>query len=181
LISLGLILIYVAVRFDIYFAPGALIALIHDPVGALVVYTIGRMDFDLPSVAAMLTVIGYSINNTIVIYDRVRETTPATTEPLSNDQMKEIVRKAVSDTLNRTMNSTLTTVFTTAAVFVFTDGAVRTFAACLTVGIIVGAYSSMLMAPSIYLWFRKNFFNPEVAAAAVKTGPTKEERERGVV
>jgi preprotein translocase subunit SecF len=179
LIALGLILVYVAVRFDIYFAPGALIALIHDPIGALCVYTIGRLDFDLPSVAAMLTVIGYSINNTIVIYDRVRETTPASTTPLSHEQMTAVVKKAVSDTLNRTVNSTLTTIATTVSVFVFTDGAVRTFAACLTVGILVGALSSTLMAPGIYLFFRKTFFQPD--AVPTKSGPTKEERERGIV
>jgi preprotein translocase subunit SecF len=180
LISLVLILVYVAVRFDIYFAPGALIALIHDPIGALCVYTIGRMDFDLPSVAAMLTVIGYSINNTIVIYDRVRETTPVSTAPLSLDEMRTVVANAVNTTLNRTLSSTLTTLFTSVSVWAFTDGAVRTFAACLSIGILIGAYSSILMAPAIYLFFRKTFFNPAVEAVQ-GTGPTKEERERGIV
>lgn len=179
IISMVLIAVYVAVRFDVFFAPGALIALMHDPVGALCVYTIGRMDFDLPSVAAMLTVIGYSIDNTIVIYDRVRETMPVSTTPLPYEQVKEVVNKAVNDTLNRTVNSVMATLFTSVSLWIFTEGAVRTFAACLTVGMLIGAYSSILMAPPIYLFFRKTFFNP--AAPATTTGPTREERERGIV
>ncbi len=179
IISMVLIAVYVAVRFDVFFAPGALIALMHDPIGALCVYTIGRMDFDLPSVAAMLTVIGYSIDNTIVIYDRVRETMPVTTTPLAYEQVKQVVNKAVNDTLNRTVNSVTATLFTSVSLWIFTEGAVRTFAACLTVGMLVGAYSSILMAPPIYLFFRKTFFNPEDQATT--TGPTREERERGIV
>jgi preprotein translocase subunit SecF len=181
IISLLLILVYVAVRFDIYFAPGALIALIHDPIGALCVYTIGRMDFDLPSIAAMLTVIGYSINNTIVIYDRVRETMPVSATPLSIETVTIAVTNAVNSTLNRTVNSTLTVLFTTVSVWFFTEGAVRTFAACLTVGILIGAYSSILMAPAIYLFFRKNFLDPAAASATTSSGPTREDRERGIV
>jgi preprotein translocase subunit SecF len=179
IVSMVLIAVYVAVRFDIYFAPGALIALMHDPIGALCVYTIGRMDFDLPSVAAMLTIIGYSIDNTIVIYDRVRETMPVSTTALSYEQVKEVVNKAVNDTLNRTVNSVTATLLTSVSLWVFTEGAVRTFAACLSVGILIGAYSSILMAPPIYLFFRKTFFNP--GAPVDTTGPTKEERERGIV
>lgn len=178
-ISMVLIAVYVAMRFDAFFAPGALIALMHDPIGALCVYTIGRMDFDLPSVAAMLTIIGYSIDNTIVIYDRVRETMPASTTPLSHEQVKEVVNKAVNDTLNRTVNSVTATLFTSVSLWIFTEGAVKTFAACLSIGILIGAYSSILMAPVIYLWFRKTFFNPTVTTTG--SGPTREERERGIV
>lgn len=179
-LTLALILVYVAVRFDLFFAPGAVIALLHDPVGALAVYVIGRMEFDLPSIAALLTVVGYSISHTIVIYDRVRETTPP--EPPGGhdfETIKKVVNKAVNDTLNRTINTTMTTVFTTAAVWVFASGSVRTFAACLTIGCIIGAYSSIFQAPTIYLWFRKNFYRaPDPNAPK---GISREERERGVV
>ena len=70
------ILAYVAFRFDIFFSPGAVVALVHDSLGALALFAFVRIEFDLPSVAALLTVVGYSINNTIVIYDRVREILP---------------------------------------------------------------------------------------------------------
>jgi preprotein translocase subunit SecF len=179
-LALALILVYVALRFDMFFAPGAVIALLHDPLGALAVYVIGRMEFDLPSVAALLTIIGYSISHTIVIYDRVRETMPP--EPpggLPYETVARVVNKAVSDTLNRTLNTTITVLFTTVAVWVFAAGSVRTFAACLTIGNVIGAYSSLFMAPTIYLWFRKNFYRPPDPNQ--KRGLTREDRERGVV
>jgi preprotein translocase subunit SecF len=178
-LSLVLILVYVAVRFDMFFAPGAVIALLHDPLGALAVYVIGRMEFDLPSVAGLLTVVGYSISHTIVIYDRVRETTPP--EPPGGhdfETIKKVVNKAVSDTLNRTINTTLTVLFTTVALWIFAHGSIRAFAACLSVGCFIGAYSSLFMAPTIYLWFRQRFYQPPKDKAV---GITREDRERGVV
>ena len=101
-LTLALILAYVAIRFDLFFAPGAVIALLHDPLGALAVYVIGRMEFDLPSVAALLTTVGYSISHTIVIYDRVRETMPP--EPTgghSHETVRSVVNKAVSIRLGK--------------------------------------------------------------------------------
>lgn len=178
-LSLALILVYVAIRFDVFFAPGAVIALLHDPIGALAVYVIGRMEFDLPSVAALLTTVGYSISHTIVIYDRVRETMPPEPpEGLAHETVVKVVNKAVSDTLNRTINTTLTVLFTTVALWAFAHGSVRAFAACLSVGCVVGAYSSIFMAPTIYLWFRKRFYQPP---SGEKVGITREDRERGVV
>ena len=180
ILSLALILVYVAIRFDLFFAPGAVIALLHDPLGALAVFVIGRMEFDLPSVAALLTVVGYSIGHTIVIYDRVRETTPP--EPpggYDHATIRTIVNKAVSETLNRTINSTTTSLFTTIAMWIFAEGSVRTFAACLSVGVFIGALSSLFMAPTIYLWFHKTFYTPP--DPNVRRGLTREDRERGVV
>ena len=180
-LSLALILIYVAIRFDVFFAPGAVIALLHDPLGALAVYVIGRMEFDLPSVAALLTTVGYSISHTIVIYDRVRETMPPEPpEGHSHETVARVVNKACSDTLNRTINTTLTVLFTTVALWIFAHGSVRAFAACLSVGCVIGAYSSIFMAPTIYLWFRKRFYTPPTPDA-VNVGLTREDRERGVV
>ena len=181
LVSLAAILVYAALRFDLFFAPGAVIALLHDPLGALAVYVIGRLEFDLPSVAALLTTVGYSISHTIVIYDRVRETMPP--EPAGGhtyETVRKTVNKAVSDTLNRTINTTITVLFTTVAVWIFAGGSVRAFAACLTVGCVIGAYSSIFMAPTIYLWFRKNFYRPPDTSTS-RRGITREDRERGVV
>ncbi len=180
-LSLALILVYVAIRFDVFFAPGAIIALLHDPLGALAVYVVGRMEFDVPSVAALLTTVGYSISHTIVIYDRVRETMPPEPpEGLSQETVARVVNKACSDTLNRTINTTMTVLFTTVALWIFAHGSVRAFAACLSVGCVIGAYSSIFMAPTIYLWFRKRFYQPPQTGGA-KVGLTREDRERGVV
>lgn len=178
-VALLLILIYVAIRFDVYFAPGALIALAHDPILALGLFTFLRFEFDITSIAALLTVIGYAINNTIVIYDRVRELLPAGNPNLTDDELKAVVNRACNETLSRTINTTLTTVFTTVAVAAFSAGSVRTFAIVLTFGFIVGGFTSHLIAPAVYMFFRRTFFNP--AAVATTVGPTKEERERGIV
>jgi protein-export membrane protein SecD/preprotein translocase SecF subunit len=172
------ILAYVAVRFDRHFAPGAVIALLHDPLGALVVFVVFRMELDLPSVAALLTTVGYSISHTIVIYDRVRETLPAEPEgghPI--EVVREVVRRAVNDTLQRTVATTLTVLFTTVAIWVWGGEALRSFAAALTAGCLVGAWSSLFVAPTIYLWLRARF--PK--AAIVVVGPSRADTAAGVV
>lgn len=174
------ILVYVAVRFDFFFSPGAVIALINDALGAMLLFTVARVEFELPSVAALLTVVGYSINSTIVIYDRIRETVPKDTkQPLTEEQVKGYVNKAINDTFSRTINTTLTTLFASLALFFFAGGVVRNFAAVLSVGITLGAFSSTFLAPAIYLYFRKNFEKPE--AHRQKAGLTREDKARGVV
>jgi preprotein translocase subunit SecF len=174
--ALAAIVIYLAVRFDAFFAPGALVATLHDPLIAMGVFTFGRVEFDTASIAALLTVIGYSVNGVIVIYDRVRETMPA--GPLSNEDLVPVVNKAVNDTFARSINTVLTTLFTTVAVAVFTDGSIRNFAVVLSAGFVIGTISALFIGPTVYLFFRKNFYTPE---AVVDGAITREDTERGVV
>ena len=176
------ILIYVAIRFDFFFSPGAVIALVHDAIGALMLFALG-MQFDQPSIAAVLTVVGYSINNTIVIYDRIRETVPNTPDhPLSDEEVAKGVHQAINDTFSRTVNTSLTTLFASLALFFFAGGVVRNFAAVLSVGIVLGAFSSTFLAPATYLFFNKNFKKAEpTQGGKVKTGLSREEKARGVV
>jgi preprotein translocase SecF subunit len=177
LLALALIIGYMALRFDVFFAPGALIATMHDPILALGLFVFGRVEFDQPSIAAMLTIIGYSVNGTIVIYDRIRETMPA--GQVGFEEVKVVVNRAINDTFSRSINTVMTTLFTTVAVAVFTEGAVHNFALTLSVGFVIGTISSVLIAPTVYLFFRKNFYNGE---AVVEAGSiTREDRERGVV
>jgi preprotein translocase SecF subunit len=185
LFALFCILVYVAVRFDIFFSPGAVIALVHDAVVALAVFPLSQfissIEFDLPSIAAVLTVVGYSINNTIIIYDRVRETMPTDTKtPLNDEQVRGFVNQAINDTFSRTINTTLTTLFASMALWIFAGGVVRNFAIVLSVGILLGAFSSTFLAPATYLFFRKNFHNPEEAKKS-KKGLSREDKARGVV
>lgn len=150
------IFIYIAIRFDVYFSPGAIFALINDTFGALMVFVFFRVEFDTPSIAAMLTIIGYSINNTIVVYDRIRETVPQNPKkPLSVDEIKPYVNKAINDTLSRTINTTITTLCASIAVWIFATGVIENFAMVLTMGIIFGAFSSVFIAPSVYLFTKK--------------------------
>jgi preprotein translocase subunit SecF len=182
LIALLFILLYVAIRFDIFFSPGAVLALGHDALGALLVFSVFRVQFDLPSVAALLTVVGYSINNTIVIYDRVRETLPTDPKtPLTDDDVKRYLNKAINDTWSRTVNTTLTTLMTCAALVIFGTSVVRNFAIVLMVGFSLGAFTSVFLAPAIYLFFRRNFHNPDAAPVSSAGGLTREDKARGVV
>lgn len=183
LYALFFILIYVAVRFDFSFGPGAIVALIHDALGALAVFPIFRIEFELASVAAVLTVVGYSINNTIVIYDRIRETMPdESAKRLSDEEVRKNVNRAINDTFSRTVNTTLTTLMASLALFFFAGGTVQNFAAVLSVGIVLGAFSSTFLAPATYLFFRKVLHRPEAEEQAkAKTGLSREDKARGVV
>jgi preprotein translocase subunit SecF len=172
------ILIYLAIRFDAFFAPGALVATLHDPLIAMGLFVFMRMEFDTASIAAMLTVVGYSVNGVIVIYDRIRETTPAGV--VEHKDLVTLVNQAINDTFARSINTVLTTLFTTVAVAVFTEGSIRTFAVTMSVGFIIGTISALFVAPTVYLFFRERFYVPP-AEGAVGNSITREDRERGVV
>jgi preprotein translocase subunit SecF len=178
------ILIYLAIRFDMFFAPGAVVALVQDTFGAFLVFVFGRYEFDLPSIAALLTVVGVSINNTVVVYDRIRETLPPGHKKGGEDpEVIACVNKAVNDTLSRTINTTLTTLFSSIALWIFAGGVIKSFAIVLTVGLALGAFSSTLAAPATYLLLRRRFGhkNLDVAVSDDKRGPSREDKARGVV
>ena len=183
LLAMLFILIYIAVRFDVFFSPGAVLALLHDAIVALILYPLLRLEFDLPSIAALLTVVGYSINNTIVIFDRIREVMPKdVANELSDDQVKVHVNQAINDTFSRTINTTLTTLFASIALFVVGGGVVRNFAAVLSIGILLGAFSSTFLAPASYLFFRKAFTKRATPTSKKsKGGLSREDKARGVV
>ncbi len=177
------ILIYIAIRFDLFFAPGAVVCLIQDTFGAFLVFTFLRYEFDLPSVAALLTVVGVSINNTIVVYDRIRETLPPGDRArIPESELTHIVNKAVNDTLSRTINTALTVLFSSISLWVFAGGVIKSFAAVLTIGLALGAFSSTFAAPAAYLFMMHNF-RARVAAAQANgpKGYSREEKSRGVV
>lgn len=178
------IVIYIAIRFDMYFSPGAVFSLVNDTLAALLVFIFFRVEFDTPSIAALLTIIGYSVNNTVVVYDRIRETLPNNMKkPLSIDEIKLCVNKAINDTLSRTINTTLTTLFASVAIVIFASGAIKNFAIVLSVGITVGAFSSVFVAPAAFL-LAKKYIRPtktDENLPHVMGQPTREERAKGVV
>lgn len=177
------ILIYIAIRFDLFFAPGAIVALLQDTFGAMLVFVLGRVEFDLPSIAALLTVLGASINNTIVVYDRIRETMPTDLkQPLTESELRNHVNKAVNDTLSRTINTTLTVLFGSVSLWLFGSGEIRSFALVLTVGLLLGAFSSTFAAPATYLFMRKHFGHKNSGqSSSLNKGLSREDKERGVV
>lgn len=184
LYALLAILVYIAIRFDVLFGPGAIIGLVQDTFAALMVFVFGRYEFDLPSVAALLTIVGVSINNTIIVYDRIRELMPPGSNTLSDEEATARVNHAVNATLGRNINTALTVLFTTVTLFLWAGGVVKSFALTLTVGIALGVFSSTFVAPATYLWMRRHFINRESASRYVnkkKDEYTREERAKGVV
>lgn len=176
------IVVYIAIRFDMYFSPGAVFSLLNDTLGALIVFIFFRVEFDVPSIAAILTIIGYSINNTVVIYDRIREILPHNPKkPLPYDDIKNYVNKAINETLSRTINSTLTTLFASVAIWIFTSGAIQNFAIVLSVGITVGAFSSAFVAPAAFLLAKKYIKKNEDNISDSSANFSREDKAKGVV
>jgi preprotein translocase subunit SecF len=141
------ILVYVTIRFDYRYSPGAVLALFHDSVITLGVFIITQKQFDLQILAALLALIGYSNNDTIIVYDRVRETTHQHPE-LPIDQA---VNRAVNETLARTILTSLCTFITVFALWLLGGKVIEDFAFTLMVGIVVGTYSSIFIASSIVI------------------------------
>lgn len=177
------ILIYIAIRFNLFFAPGAVVCLIQDTFGAFLVFVIGRYEFDLPSIAALLTVVGVSINNTIVVYDRIRETLPpGDSTRLGESEVRNVVNKAINDTMSRTINTTLTVLFSSVSLWIFAGGVIKSFAAVLTIGLGLGAFSSTLAAPATYLFMVHYLGSRQAFNKAEKPkGFSREDKARGVV
>lgn len=141
------ILIYVTLRFDFRYAPGGVIALAHDAIIAMGFVSLVGIKFALPTVAAILTIIGYSINDTVIVYDRVRETFGGQ----KGKDFLALLNKAINNTLSRTIFTSGATLVSCIAIMVFGGGSVRDFGLVLFVGVAFGTYSSIFVAvPLIY-------------------------------
>jgi preprotein translocase SecF subunit len=156
LLSLIVIVFYIGLRFNFPFGVAAIAALFHDVFITLGVFSVLNLEMSLPIVAALLTIVGYSLNDTIVVFDRIRENLTGGTTKRSFDDR---VNSSINETLSRTVMTSLTTLMTVVVVFgmFFTSGdVIRDFALALLVGVIVGTYSSMFVAsPLVVLWNRK--------------------------
>ena len=145
LVALGMILLYVAFRFQYKFALGAVAALAHDIVIILGLFSLLSWDFDLTVLAALLAVIGYSLNDTVVVFDRIREHMGI----YKKKEFTSLVNNALNSTLSRTVNTSLTTFFVLLVIFLFGGEVIRGFMFALMVGVIVGTYSSLFVASPI--------------------------------
>jgi preprotein translocase subunit SecF len=143
------ILIYVTWRFEFIFAVGAIIALAHDVMITVGVFSITNKEFTLPIVAAILTIIGYSLNDTIVVYDRIRENR----RKMRRESFATVINSSINETLSRTLLTSLTTLIVVVILFIFGGGVIHNFAFALMVGVLVGTYSSIFVAsPIILTW-----------------------------
>lgn len=150
--SVILIMIYIWFRFDFRFAPGATIALIHDLIIICGFYVFSGREFTIASVAALLTVAGYSVNDTIIIYDRVRELFKLGGTGLP---LRSTLNNAINQTLSRTIITSATTLISVLGFVYFTEGDIENFALALSIGILVGTYSTVYVASSVTLFLSR--------------------------
>ncbi len=151
-VSIVLILLYIWFRFKLAFALAAIITLVHDTFLLIGFISLLRLEVSSTTIAALLTIIGYSLNNVIVIFDRIRENKPL----LTNVSVMSLVDISVSQSLSRTLFSSLTTVLAILPLAIFASGAIQLFAIEMVFGIVIGAYSSNLLAPALFMWISKD-------------------------
>ncbi len=141
------ILIYVALRFEYRFALGAVIALVHDVLFTIGLFSLFQVEFDLPVLAAVLAVIGYSLNDTIVVYDRIRENF----RKMRKGTPQQIINTSLNQTLARTLVTSLTTLLVLFALLIFGGEIIHGFALALIIGVVIGTYSSIYIASTAVL------------------------------
>ena len=147
--SLIAIMIYIGFRFQFGFGLGALVALAHDALIALGIFSLCGRQVSLIVVTALLTIIGYSVNDTVVVFDRIRER-------LRNDKratFHDLCNEAINSCLSRTVITSVTTLFAVLALFAFGDGSIFDFALVMLIGILAGTYSSIFIATPIMVWW----------------------------
>ncbi|QSO52488.1 protein translocase subunit SecF [Alicyclobacillus curvatus] len=151
------IVIYVSIRFEYRFAIAAIIALLHDAFIVMSVFALLRREVDLTFVAAILTIVGYSINDTIVIFDRIREN-QRIAKPRTFDELERLVNKSLWQTMTRSINTVLTVLIAALLLYFFGGQSIRTFTFALIIGLVSGAYSSIFIASPIWVvWKAREF------------------------
>ncbi|WP_226583309.1 protein translocase subunit SecDF [Halobacillus litoralis] len=157
--SIGII-IYVTIRFEIFFAITAIIALLHDAFFIIAFFSITRLEFDITIIAAILTIVGYSVNDTIVTFDRIRENLKMKKKVKSFKELATIVNDSLMQTLARSFNTVLTVIFAAVMLLVFGASSITNFSFALVIGLLAGTYSSLFIASQLWLvWRGRNIKN----------------------
>ena len=157
IVSLVGIILYITFRFKFSYGISSVICLVHDSLMMLAGVILLRTEINSMFIAAVLAIIGYSINNTIVVFDRVRENlNTKDRNKLSFDELKEIVNKSIKDTMARSIYTSLTTLLPVVALLIMGSKEILTFNVAMIIGLIAGTYSSLLIAPRLYVFFAKN-------------------------
>lgn len=150
-----MILVYITFRFQFFFGLAAVLALIHDVIIMIGVYSLFRIPVNSPFIAAILTILGYSINDTIVVFDRIRENSRL----YRKMDVDALVNRSINQSLRRSVNTTLTTLMAVTSLYIFGGVAIRDFALPLIVGLIIGCYSSIFVASPTWVLLEKKFPN----------------------
>ncbi|MBE9635621.1 protein translocase subunit SecF [Salipiger mangrovisoli] len=167
-LSIAAVLVYIWLRFEWQFALGAVLALVHDVILTIGVFSELQMKFDLTTIAALLTIVGYSLNDTVVVFDRVRENLIK----YKKTDLKEVLNLSINETLSRTFMTSFTTLLALFALFALGGDVIRGFVFAMIWGVFVGTYSSVFVASSILLWLgvKRDWSKPEAEAEAKKNG-----------
>ena len=179
LIGAVLIVIYITVRFEFVFSIGAIVALLHDLIIAIGVISLLGYEVDTPFIAAILTILGYSINDTIVVFDRIRENIKRKTK--KKIDFVQCLNNSINQVMIRSINTSVTTLFAIVAILIFGGDSLRTFIVTLLVGMLAGTYSSVFIAtPIVYLLDKNNKHNSGLEAILNKED-TKKTKEKILV
>ncbi len=154
--SVGIVL-YVTLRFEYRFAVAGIVALLYDAFFVIAIFSIMRIEVDMTFIAAILTIVGYSINDTIVIFDRIRENLKNKKIKVEED-LDDLVNYSLNQTLMRTINTTITVVVVALALFIFGSSGIQNFSFALIIGLMSGGYSSLFIASQLWLMWRKRDF-----------------------
>ena len=152
--ALGLIMVYVWFRFEWQYSLGAVIATLHDVVLTIGFFAVSQVEFNLSSIAAILTIVGYSLNDTVVVYDRIREMR----RKYKRLNLVVLLDLAINQTLTRTTNTALTTLIALSALVIFGGEVIRSFTASMLFGVVIGTYSSIFIAAPVLI-----FLDPQLA------------------
>ena len=147
LLAVGAVLFYIWLRFEWQFSLGAVAALVHDVVLTIGIFSLTQIEFNLTIIAAILTIVGYSLNDTVVVFDRVRENL----RRYKSQELREVLTKSINETLSRTFMTSVTTLVALIALFVLGGSVIRGFTFAMIWGVIVGTYSSVFIASAILL------------------------------
>ncbi len=157
LVSVVAILIYIWLRFEWHYSVGAIAALVHDVVLTIGMFAVTGIEFNLASVAAILTIVGYSINDTVVVYDRIRENF----RRFKKMEVRDLLDLSINETLSRTVMTSVTTLLALGALFIFGGEVIRGFATAMIFGVVIGTYSSIFVAAPLLLQIGLTHHNEE--------------------
>jgi preprotein translocase subunit SecF len=161
-LAIGAVLVYIWLRFEWQFAAGAVLALIHDVILTIGIFSELELRFDLAIIAALLTIVGYSLNDTVVVFDRVRENL----RKYKKRPLKEVLNLSINETMSRTFMTSFTTLLALISLFVLGGDVIRGFVFAMIWGVIVGTYSSIFVASAIllYLGVKRDWSKPDANA-----------------
>ncbi|SDH93764.1 protein translocase subunit SecF [Desulfosporosinus hippei] len=170
IIAMGMMIIYITIRFQFVFAISAILALLHDVFVVVGVFSLFRWEIDATFVAAILTIVGYSINDTVIIFDRIRENEP---KMRRGDSYEDMVDKSVWQTMRRSVNTVITVLISLFAVFILGGESTRMFSLAMLIGVFCGAYSSIFIASQILVEIKRHMKKKPRSGGKVAQATTK--------